>query len=78
MRSTSSDGRHRRYSRLMSGWDSFADIIGGVGGALVGLPTGVLLLSGVSWAPYALFPTTCVAIIGGLTSAHLLLTKLGE
>jgi hypothetical protein len=38
----------------------------------------VLLLSGVPWTPYALFPTTCVAIIGGLASAYLLLTKLGE
>lgn len=38
--------------------------------------TGVLLLAGVHWAPYTLLPTTCVAIIGGLTSAYLLLTKL--
>jgi len=40
--------------------------------------TGVLLLAGVSWAPYTLLPTTCVAIIGGLASAYLLLTKLSE
>ncbi|MCV7179811.1 hypothetical protein [Mycolicibacterium sphagni] len=40
--------------------------------------TGALLLAGVHWAPYTLLPTTCVAIIGGLTSAYLLLTKLSE
>ncbi|BBZ75881.1 hypothetical protein MANY_12180 [Mycolicibacterium anyangense] len=40
--------------------------------------TGVLLLTGVSWAPYALFPTTCAAIVGGLASAYLLLTKLTD
>ena len=40
--------------------------------------TGVLLLTGAHWAPYTLLPTTCVAIIGGLTSAYLLLTKLSE
>jgi hypothetical protein len=40
--------------------------------------TGVLLLAGVRWAPYALFPTACVAIVGGLTSAYLLLTKLSD
>ena len=40
--------------------------------------TGVLLLTGVRWAPYTLLPTTCVAIIGGLTSAYLLLTKLSD
>ena len=40
--------------------------------------TGVLLLAGVSWAPYTLFPTTCAAIVGGLTSAYLLLTKLSD
>jgi hypothetical protein len=40
--------------------------------------TGVLLLSGVRWAPYTLLPTTCVAIVGGLASAYLLLTKLSE
>lgn len=40
--------------------------------------TGVLLLTGVDWAPYTLLPTTCVAIVGGLASAYLLLTKLSE
>jgi ABC-type transport system involved in cytochrome c biogenesis permease subunit len=40
--------------------------------------TGLLLLTGARWAPYTLLPTTCVAIVGGLTSAYLLLTKLSE
>ncbi|WP_167101622.1 hypothetical protein [Mycobacterium sp. DL592] len=40
--------------------------------------TGLLLLTGVSWAPYTLLPTTCAAIVGGLTSAYLLLTKLSD
>ncbi|BBX08400.1 hypothetical protein [Mycolicibacterium aichiense] len=40
--------------------------------------TGLLLLTGVRWAPYALLPTTCAAIVGGLTSAYLLLTKLSD
>jgi len=40
--------------------------------------TGVLLLTGVHWAAYTLLPTACVAIIGGLASAYLLLTKLSE
>jgi hypothetical protein len=37
--------------------------------------TGALLVGGVRWAPYVLFPTVCVAIIGGLTSAYFLLTS---
>lgn len=40
--------------------------------------TGVLLLTGISWAPYALLPTTCAAIVGGLASAYLLLTRLTD
>lgn len=40
--------------------------------------TGILLLAGVRWAPYTLLPTTFAAIIGGLASAYLLLTKLSE
>lgn len=40
--------------------------------------TGLLLVTGVSWAPYTLFPTTCAAIVGGLASAYLLLTKLTD
>ncbi|MCV7346435.1 hypothetical protein [Mycolicibacterium rhodesiae] len=40
--------------------------------------TGVLLLAGARWAAYTLLPTTCIAIIGGLASAYLLLTKLSD
>ncbi|AQT80299.1 hypothetical protein B1R94_15055 [Mycolicibacterium litorale] len=40
--------------------------------------TGVLLLTGVQWAPYTLLPTTCAAIVGGLASAYLLLTRLTD
>ncbi|MEN4478352.1 hypothetical protein [Mycolicibacterium cosmeticum] len=43
-----------------------------IGAELVILAAG----AGVRWAPYALLPTTCVAIIGGLASANLLPTKL--
>jgi Ca2+/Na+ antiporter len=43
----------------------------------VGL-TGVLLVCGVGWAHLVLVPAACVAIIGGLASAFLLLTKLSD
>ena len=66
-----------------------AGIASALGGALnhvnpnistvVGLAlTGGLLLSEVHWAPYVLVPTACIAIIGGLASAWLLLTKLTD
>jgi hypothetical protein len=46
---------------------------------VVGLAlTGGLLLGDVHWAPYVLVPTVCIAIVGGLTSAWLLRTKLTE
>ena len=46
---------------------------------VVGLAlTGGLLLGEVHWAPYVLVATVCIAIIGGLASAWLLLTKLTD
>jgi multisubunit Na+/H+ antiporter MnhF subunit len=46
--------------------------------ALGALLTGGLMIGGVSWAPYVLFPTACIAIVGGLASAYLLLTTLSD
>ena len=40
--------------------------------------TGVLLLSECRWADFVLVPTICAAMIGGLASAWLLLTKLTD
>ena len=40
--------------------------------------TGVLMLCGLRWGIYVLAPSMCVAIVGGLASAWLFLTALGE
>ena len=45
-----------------------------VAGGLVA--TGALLLAGIDWAIFVVVPTTCFALISGLTSAWLLLTRL--
>jgi hypothetical protein len=47
-----------------------------VAGGLVG--TGALLLAGIEWAVFVVVPTTCFALISGLTSAWLLLTRLPD
>ena len=39
---------------------------------------GVLLLCGVGWGVFVLVPSVCVAIVGGLASAWLFLTALGD
>jgi hypothetical protein len=39
---------------------------------------GGLMVFGVGWAAFALVPVICAAIIGGLTNAYLLLTKLTD
>ena len=40
--------------------------------------TGVLMLCGLDWADFVLVPTACAAMVGGLASAFLLLTKLTD
>ncbi len=40
--------------------------------------TGVLMLCGIGWADFVLVPTACAAMVGGLASAFLLLTKLTD
>jgi hypothetical protein len=40
--------------------------------------SGVLLLAGVRWGIYLLVPSVCVAVVGGLASAWLFLTALGN
>jgi hypothetical protein len=40
--------------------------------------TGVLMVCGVDWADFVLVPVICAAILGGLASAWLLLTKLTD
>jgi uncharacterized membrane protein len=40
--------------------------------------TGALMLSGVEWAAFVLVPTACAAMVGGLASAFLLLTRLTD
>jgi hypothetical protein len=40
--------------------------------------TGGLMVSGVDWADFALVPVICAAMVGGLASAWLLLTKLTD
>jgi hypothetical protein len=47
-----------------------------VAGGLVA--TGALLLAGIDWAMFVVVPTTCFALISGLTSAWLLLTRLPD
>jgi len=39
---------------------------------------GVLMVCGVDWADFVLVPVICAAILGGLASAWLLLTKLTD
>jgi hypothetical protein len=39
---------------------------------------GALMVSGVKWADFALVPIICAAIVGGLASAWLLMTKLTD
>ena len=39
---------------------------------------GVLMLCGFHWADFVLVPVICAAVIGGLTSAWLLLIKLTD
>ncbi|HVQ53137.1 MAG TPA: hypothetical protein VMS92_24125, partial [Mycobacterium sp.] len=39
---------------------------------------GGLMVFGVDWADFALVPVICAAMVGGLTSAYLLLTKLTD
>ncbi len=39
---------------------------------------GGLMVSGVDWADFALVPVICAAMVGGLASAWLLLTKLTD
>jgi hypothetical protein len=39
---------------------------------------GVLLACGIQWAPFVLVPTACLAMLGGLASAWLLLTRLSD
>jgi hypothetical protein len=39
---------------------------------------GGLMVFGVAWADFALVPVVCAAMVGGLTSAYLLLTKLTD
>ena len=36
------------------------------------------MVSGVDWADFALVPIICAAMVGGLASAWLLLTKLTD
>jgi hypothetical protein len=40
--------------------------------------TGGLMVFGVHWADFVLVPVVCAAMIGGLASAYLLLTKLTD
>ena len=40
--------------------------------------TGALMVFGVHWADFVLVPVICAAMIGGLASAYLLLTKLTD
>jgi hypothetical protein len=40
--------------------------------------SGVLLLAGVRWGIFVLVPSVCAAIVGGLASAWLFLTALGD
>ncbi len=40
--------------------------------------TGGLMVFGVDWADFVLVPVICAAMIGGLASAYLLLTKLTD
>src|SRR3954447_5051308 len=47
-----------------------------VAGGLVA--TGALLLAGIDWAMFVVVPTTCFALISGLTSAWLPLTRLPD
>jgi hypothetical protein len=60
----------------MHEWDTFAVVLGltAVGVAL----TGVLMLCGFTLADFVLVPTACAAMVGGLASAFLLLTKLTD
>jgi hypothetical protein len=39
---------------------------------------GGLMVFGVDWADFALVPVICAAMVGWLTSAYLLLTKLTD
>ena len=39
---------------------------------------GGLMLAGVEWADFVLVPVICAAMVGGLASAYLLLTKLTD
>jgi hypothetical protein len=39
---------------------------------------GGLMVAGVDWADFVLVPVICAAMVGGLASAYLLLTKLTD
>ena len=39
---------------------------------------GGLMVAGVAWADFVLVPVICAAMVGGLASAYLLLTKLTD
>ena len=39
---------------------------------------GGLMVTGVEWADFVLVPVICAAMVGGLASAYLLLTKLTD
>ena len=45
----------------------------------LGIPiAGGLMVAGIEWADFVLVPVICAAMVGGLTSAYLLLTKLTD
>lgn len=62
----------------MPGWDTFAVIIGGAAGALIGLlfAAGALLLAGVDDGVYVVIPAVIAAITGGVASAWLFLIRI--
>ena len=61
-------GERIRLGRLLERVNANVVVSGGL------LVTGALLVAGIDWALFVLVPTTCFALVSGLTSAWLILT----